>query len=244
MTLSIKVFKSIENLSEEFCLEFFNVINNKQNAKGKINIALSGGNTPKFVFQNLAEFYKERLKWGKINLFWGDERCVPPEDPDSNFGMTKKYLLDHITIPSENIKRIIGENNPQEEAKRYSQVIKSSLPSVNILPKFDMVILGLGDDGHTASIFPDQIDLLKSDKIYEVAYQPASKQKRITITGKIINNSPKIYFLVTGKKKSYVVNKILNKKDDYLKFPASHIKPVMGELIWFLDAEAASEINN
>ncbi len=244
MTSSVKVFKSIENLSEEFCLELFNEINSEQNFTGKINIALSGGNTPKAVFRHLAAFYKEKLNWKKINLFWGDERCVPPEDPDSNYGMTKKYLLDHINIPSENIKRIMGENNPEEEAKRYSHVIKSGLPHVNNLPKFDIMILGLGDDGHTASIFPDQMDLLKSDKICDVAYHPVSKQKRITITGKIINNSQKIYFLVIGKNKSSVVNKILNKNDDYLKFPGSHIKPFDGELTWFLDMEAASEINN
>jgi 6-phosphogluconolactonase len=235
----IRIFDDIISLAEEFCSEFVSEL--KFLNGDKINIALSGGNTPKVIFQTLTSF-KEKPEWKKIHLFWGDERSVPPENPESNFKMSKESLLDHIDIPSENINRIKGESDPFKEAERYADVIIKKLNKVNNLPSFEIIILGLGEDGHTTSIFFDQMELLTSEKTCEVALHPVTKQKRITVTGKIINNSKKIYFLVSGKKKASIVNKILNKKNNYLTFPASHINPVSGELIWFLDKEAASEI--
>jgi len=241
---NFKIFNDSQTLSKEFCSKSVNEINSLIEEKTKINIAISGGNTPKLIFQEIVSSYKTKINWKKINLFWVDERCVPPDDVESNYGMTKKYLLDPIQIPSENIFRIKGENNTVEEAKRYSGVILGNLAEVNNLPQFDIILLGLGEDGHTASIFPNQMELLKSDKICEVAVHPESKRKRITLTGRVINNSKKIYFLVSGKNKSSVVSKILNQNEDYLKLPGAHIKPVDGELTWFLDREAALEISN
>ena len=243
VSYNIRVSDNIRTLAEEFCKELVNEINTQLKEKDKINIALSGGNTPNAIFKELAASYKEKLNWEKINLFWGDERCVPPEDSESNYGMTKKHLLDYIKIPSKNINRILGENDPHGEAKRYSDIIRNSLDSVNNLPEFEIMLLGLGEDGHTVSIFPNQMELLGSDKICEVAFHPEAKRRRITLSGSVINNSKKIYFLVSGKSKSFAVGEILNKKSDYLNLPAAHIKPVNGELIWFLDKEAASGIN-
>ena len=243
VSYNIRVSDNIRTLAEEFSKELVNEINTQLKEKDKINIALSGGNTPNAIFKELAASYKEKLNWEKINLFWGDERCVPPEDSESNYGMTKKHLLDYIKIPSKNINRILGENDPHGEAKRYSDIIRNSLNSVNNLPEFEIMLLGLGEDGHTVSIFPNQMELLGSDKICEVAFHPETKRRRITLTGNVINNSKKIYFLVSGKSKSFAVGEILNKKSDYLNLPAAHIKPVNGELIWFLDKEAASGIN-
>ena len=243
VSYNIRVSDNIRTLAEEFSKELVNEINTQLKEKDKINIALSGGNTPNAIFKELAASYKEKLNWEKINLFWGDERCVPPEDSESNYGMTKKHLLDYIKIPSKNINRILGENDPHGEAKRYSDIIRNSLNSVNNLPEFEIMLLGLGEDGHTVSIFPNQMELLGSDKICEVAFHPRTKRRRITLSGSVINNSKKIYFLVSGKSKSFAVGEILNKKSDYLNLPAAHIKPVNGELIWFLDKEAASGIN-
>ena len=239
----IRISDNIQTLSKEFCSELVNHINSLLKTKTKINIALSGGNTPKLIFRVLATSYKEKLNWGKINLFWGDERCVPPDDKESNYRMTKKFLLDHVQVPSENIFRIKGEDDPDEEAKRYSDIIKNNLTNKNNLPQLDILLLGLGEDGHTASIFPNQMNLLESDNICEVAVHPESKQKRITLTGRVINNSKKIYFLVSGKSKSFVVGEIINKTGDYLQLPGEHISPFDGELTWFLDKGAASEIN-
>ena len=241
---NFKIFNDSRTLSKEFSSELVNEIISQLEGKSKINIALSGGNTPKLIFTEIVNSYKEKIIWKKINLFWGDERCVPPDDAESNYGMTKTFLLDHIQIPQKNINRIKGENDPEEEAKRYSNVTLKNLALVNNLPQFDIILLGLGEDGHTASIFPNQMELLKSDKICEVAVHPETKQKRITVTGRVINNSKRIYFLVSGKSKSFAVGKILNRNDNYIKLPGAHIKPVNGELTWFLDKEAASEVNN
>jgi 6-phosphogluconolactonase len=238
--MKLLVFKNIEELSADFCNNITQLTSGKEN----FFLALSGGTTPKVIFQTLVRDFKKKIDWNKVHFFWGDERCVPPDHPESNYGMAKEYLLNHIDIPDENIHRIRGENNPVDEAESYSDKIKRYLPEVNGLPQFDAAMLGLGEDGHTASIFPDQLKLLSSDKICETAIHPSTKQKRITLTGKVINNSGEIYFLVTGKKKSIIVKKILNKKNNYLKFPASHINPFNGELFWFLGDEAASELYN
>lgn len=240
-TNNIRISQDIEALSENFCIELVNEINFQLVRNQKINIALSGGNTPKAVFQKLVSC-KENINWKKIRFFWGDERCVPPDDPESNYGMTKKYLFDHIDIPYENIFRIKGENNPWDEAKRIADVIKNNLSMRINLPMFEIMLLGLGEDGHTASIFPDQVELFESANICEVALHPTTKQKRITITGRVINNSKRIYFLVAGKNKSATVGKIINKEGNYIELPGSYIKPVNGKVTWFLDKEAASEI--
>jgi 6-phosphogluconolactonase len=230
----IKVFKNKSELANYFCEELYKL----STAKAKIFIALSGGSTPKIIFEELAANYKEKIEWDKLHLFWSDERCVPPDDDESNFGMTKKYLLDHIKIPKGNIHRIKGENSPEIEAERYAGEIEKIVESANGFPKFDLVMLGIGEDGHTASIFPDQMHLLDSNKICEVAIQPSTGPKRITITGKVINNSDAVRFLVTGESKSDILRKIIEEKKKI--YPAEFINPVKGNLHYYIDDEASS----
>ena len=236
----IKVMLNIFNDKLELATAFSENLFQLSNEKEKLFIALSGGSTPEFIFQFLAKEYSSKIDWSRVHLFWGDERCVPPDDDDSNFGMTRKHLLSHIDIPEENIHRIKGENDPAVEADRYSKEIKNKVPSKNSFPAFDLVMLGIGEDGHTASIFPDQMKLLKSDKICEVAVQQSSSQKRITLTGRVINNAERIIFLVTGKKKAGIIREIMEggpiKKE---KYPAANINPVNGTINYFMDSEAA-----
>jgi 6-phosphogluconolactonase len=239
----IKIFDNIDILAEEFSSRFVSEVNSFSKNKRNINIALSGGNTPKYFFRKLVKL-KEKLEWERIHFFWGDERCVPTGNPESNFGIAKEYLLDHINIPPDNLNRIMGEGKPEDEAERYSGIVKDILPGINGLPSFDIVILGLGEDGHTASIFPHKIELINSENIYEVVSHPVTKQKRITLTGKVINNSGIIFLLVSGKSKSSVVSEILNEQGNYFKYPAYYIKPFNGNIIWFLDKEAASDLTN
>ena len=229
----IDIFKDKTKLAEAFCEELLLLSANRD----KVFLALSGGSTPKIVFQTLVKDYKSKINWNKIHLFWGDERCVPPDDEESNFGMTKKFLLDSISIPEENIHRIRGENNPDAEAKRYSEEIVKYVPLKKGFPSFDIVMLGIGEDGHTASIFPNQMQLLNSDNFCEVAVHPQSGQKRVTLTGRVINNAKEVIFLVTGKNKSQIIKKILVKKSR--KFPAEFIQPVEGNLKYFIDSEAS-----
>jgi 6-phosphogluconolactonase len=242
MEPEIKIFSGKEETADQLAVSLFEKLQNFNNGDKKFNIALSGGNTPKIFFRLIAEKYSQKINWKNVNLFWGDERCVPPDDPESNFGMTKQTLLNFITIPQKNIFRIKGEVNPFVEAKRYSQTVADNIPVVNGLPSFSLMLLGLGEDGHTASIFPDQMSLLKSVKICETSIHPVSMQKRITLTGKVINNSKWIVFLVTGEKKSMIVSKILKKQREAEYYPAYYIQPNSGKLVWYLDKYSAMNL--
>ncbi|MDQ3021182.1 MAG: 6-phosphogluconolactonase [Bacteroidota bacterium] len=242
MYKKVKIFDTPHELSDSFAAEFKKGCDEVISNKGTFNIAISGGSTPKLLFEVLAKDYKNKIDWMKVNIFWVDERCVPPDDEESNFGMTKKILLNKVSLPESNVHRIFGENEPQKEAIRYSEIIKYNLNFKNGFPVFDLILLGVGDDGHTASIFPDQMKLLNSKNICGVAIHPVSRQKRITLTGKIINNAERIYFLVTGKSKAIIISEILNKKDGYLKYPAAHINSDSGNVSWYLDKDAAGLI--
>lgn len=231
------IFNNLDELSEHFAELLKSEV---ESSSDKFNLALSGGNTPKLIFNHLAKHYQTKIKWDNINFFWGDERCVPPDDNESNYKMAYETLLSNVTVSKENIFRIKGEANLFDEAKRYGDLIAAKVIKENNLPKFDLIMLGLGEDGHTASIFPDQMHLLIESKICSAAAHPITKQLRITLTGKVINNARNIVFIVTGKNKSKVVNDIFNHQQDSKTYPASFIKPNYGKLIWFLDKEAAS----
>lgn len=236
-----RIFETPLILAKAFAPEFKKITEEYITSKGNMNIALSGGNTPKLLFSVLAEDYTDAIMWSKINFYWADERCVPPESSDSNFGEANRILFSKITA-IKNVHRIIGENDPYNETERYSGLLKKNLPAENNFPKFDLILLGMGEDGHTASIFPDSMDLLNSEKYCETVVHPESKQKRITLTGKVINNSEKIYFLVTGKNKEQIVKIISERKEDSRIYPAGNIKQKLGDVTWYLDSDAAGLI--
>lgn len=235
----INIFSTPQNTVRNLAQFIVDSLNSNSNDKNKFTIALSGGNTPKLLFEVISNDFNDKTDWKKVDFFWGDERCVDPESQESNYGSAKKIFLDPLKIPKENIHRIKGENDPLIETERYSNEINLAVKGINGLPSFDLIILGLGGDGHTASIFPDQMELLTINKICEIAYQPETKQKRITVTGKVINNAKNIVFLITGNEKADIVSKVINKKENYLNFPAAHIKSEYGDLIFYLDYEAS-----
>ena len=233
---------NISNTKQELAQDFSGYLATLLASKETAHIALSGGSTPKVVFDELAENFTEDIDWGKIHLYWGDERCVPPTNADSNYKMTMDHLISKISIPDENIHRIRGEADPRDEAERYAGLLQAKLPKKNGVPQFDLVILGMGDDGHTASIFPHEIGLWHSKKHCEVAVHPDSGQKRISITGSLINHAAAVAFLVTGENKAEKVGEILGKRGNYQKYPASLVHPKSGGLLWFLDKAAAQGI--
>ena len=203
------------------------------------HLVLSGGSTPQVLFRELKNNYLNKIDWSKIHIYWGDERCVDPESDESNYGTANKLLISYLSMPKDNIHRIIGEEIPEKEAKRYSKEIMSNAPIVNKIPQFDLIILGLGSDGHTASIFPDQLEIIGSAKVCKVAVHPKTKQKRITLTGRVINNSKNAAFLVTSSDKAPILSKILNKKSEYKEYPASYINLKNGKLTWYLDRDSS-----
>lgn len=242
MNKSIKIFANPLELAEAFASDLVNLISRTGKKKRPFTIALSGGNTPKLLFEILADKYRESVDWSYVHLFWVDERCVPQADPESNYGMTRQILLNKIIIPENNIHRIRGEEEPEKEASRYSEEIKAYTRTRNNIPVFDLIILGMGDDGHTASIFPGNLKLLSIDRVCEAAVHPVSGQKRVTITGKVINNASEIFFIVTGSGKAPAVRRIFNKDAESVNFPAAYIVPSYGKLTWLLDKKAGEFI--
>jgi 6-phosphogluconolactonase len=236
---TFRIFKTPFDLAKAFAQELVNNINAAAEKQSSFTIALSGGNTPALLYSVLAEKYGSSVDWSIVHFFWGDERCVPPDDPESNFWMVFVKLLSKIDIPLQNIHRIAGENIPEIEAERYSEEILRNTRIFNDLPVFDHIVLGMGNDGHTVSVFPSNKELLFSDKLCDVTSHPVTRKKRVTITGKVINNSDAVTFLVTGHSKARTVERLFKKESD---FPASFIMPLHGKLEWLLDKEAGKYI--
>ncbi|HAH22194.1 MAG TPA: 6-phosphogluconolactonase, partial [Prolixibacteraceae bacterium] len=160
MIPNLHIYKSPDELANEFALQLMNWI--AAQSGNAFHLAISGGKTPDMLFTILASQYADSTLWQKVHFWWVDERMVPPGDPESNFGTANRLLFSQIIIPKENIHRIKGENNPETEALSYSQQIQENLISQNGWPIFDLILLGMGDDGHTASIFPNQMHLIDS----------------------------------------------------------------------------------
>ncbi len=237
----VKIYKKPKKVCKAVAREIRKLT--QESPQPRFDIALSGGSTPKKLFQLLAEKHRETIPWERIHFWWGDERCVPPDDDESNFKMTHEFLFSQVPVPAENIHRIKGENPPEEEAVRYAAEIDKNLNHRDGTPVFDLIILGLGDDGHTASIFPDQLGLLEDDRTCVATQHPVSGQHRITLTGNVLNNANQLFFLVTGENKAMRVSEIMNNDESARLLPAYYIEPKNGSLIWFIDEPAASKIS-
>jgi 6-phosphogluconolactonase len=244
LTPPYKIFPSPEDLSVHLVEELIHLSHSAAKHQKKINIALSGGSTPKILFQLLAQpSYRNEINWKILHFYWGDERCVPPDHPESNYGMTRESLLQFIENPKSNIHRIKGEILADKAANSYSREILQNVPAgEDGIPRFDLILLGMGEDGHTASLFPGSEVLKIKDKICAVAAHPVSGQKRVTLTLPVINHAKKVSFLVTGKSKSRVISEIFNRAPGFDHYPAAHIDLVQGKLIWLLDKAASNFI--
>lgn len=237
----IQISKSLEELSEKFAQLLIEKVNSSKNI---FHLALSGGTTPKTIYEHLATHHQSTIIWDKVKFYWGDERCVAPNDAESNYKMAMESLLSELPISAGNIFRIKGEIDPYLAVDHYSSQVLQQIKIKNNYPRFDLIMLGVGEDGHTASIFPNQKELLHSKNISAIAVHPSSRQKRITLTGSVINNASNIVFIATGKNKSKIVDSIINQKDNYEDYPASFIRPIDGELYWLLDEHAASDYSD
>lgn len=237
--MNITVYKSPGEIAESVSYRLMTAIRKKVELTEKFYLAVSGGSTPKVLFERLAQApFREEILWQFLHIFWVDERCVPPEDEESNYGMTKKTLLDKVNIPTENIHRMKGESDPESEVLRYAEEIKQHLPVKLGLPSFDWILLGMGSDGHTASLFPGKELSMTAESITGTAIHPQSGQNRITLTSNVINNAAEISFLVTGKDKSDIFSRIIKKEKGYENYPAAIISPEHGTLEWLIDTDA------
>jgi 6-phosphogluconolactonase len=231
-----KIFSSTEEIADNIV----DIIKaqTERNRDRKITVALSGGSTPAKVFRHIALHHLKSLDWLKVLFFWGDERCVPPDNDESNYRMTRLNLLEPMHIPDQNVFRVMGEMEPEKAVMNYEKVLKEHVAENNNLPVFDIIILGLGDDGHTASLFPGDHAALSSMSTCVLATHPVSGQKRVSITMPVINNAAQVVFLVTGAAKAEMVRNVQN-PDSHPELPAAHVKPVNGNMLWLLDKDAA-----
>ena len=218
--------------------DFIEKVKDKQNKH--LTVALAGGSTPEKFYRTLAKpEFEQQIDWYNVHFFFGDERCVKPEDPQRNYGMVKFALLNSIDLPKENIHRIKGENEPDQEASKYGREIERNLVKSNGLPAFDIMYLGLGTDGHTASLFPNTENLDINDQYCSVATHPQSGQRRITLNLELINNSREINFIVTGSRKAEIIDKLVGKKAHSKNYPASLVREGGESINWYLDRDAA-----
>ncbi|MGR3806511.1 6-phosphogluconolactonase [Pasteurella testudinis] len=225
---------AVEKIAEEFLAY-------SQQAK-PVHISLSGGSTPKLLFKTLAEEYADRINWANLHFWWGDERCVAPDDEESNYGEVQRLLFDHIQMPAENIHRIRGEDEPEAEAERFAAEMLAVVPKNSAgVPEFDWIILGMGTDGHTASLFPLQADFATKE-LTIVAKQPQTGQLRVSKSAYLIENTKRLTYLVTGASKADLLREIQQAGASELPYPAARVKANNGNTEWYLDADAASQL--
>lgn len=207
---------------------------------GVFSVALAGGNTPRRVYELLAsEAFRNRFEWARVHIFFGDERCVPPHHQDSNYGMVHTALISKIEIPPANVHRMVGEGNPQENAAAYEKELRTFFGELS-WPRFDLVLLGMGEDGHTASLFPGS-DAVKEELKWVVATRMERlKQDRITLTAPVINHAAHVVFLVTGQGKAKRLSEVVGHQLTANPLPAQLIHPVHETLEWLVDKCAAS----
>jgi 6-phosphogluconolactonase len=210
--------------------------------QGRFTVVLSGGNTPRLLYRELANESEGSLSWEKIHLFWGDERTVPPDHPDSNYRLVQEELLSRITIPAANIHRMHGEDpDPVTAAADYeTRLHKFFSLKPGQFPCFDLIFLGVGADGHTASLFPGSEALIDNKRLVVAPYVAQLNTRRLTLTASVINRAVCVIFLVSGAEKAKTLQRVLEGPYDPLNLPSQLIKPVDGKLSWLVDRAAAS----
>ena len=238
----IIVCRDVDKLNRKAAAQFIALANHASARSGRFAAALSGGSTPKALYTLLASpEYRDRVDWSGIHVFWGDERCVPPDHPESNFRMTREALLDRISIPEENIHRMPGEIEPGQAAADYeAELQKFFILAAGELPRFDLIFLGLGEDGHTASLFPGSAALDDQDRRVATAYVDKLQAHRLTLTLPVINAAAQVTFLVAGQNKAVIVNELLGSDGTATNYPAAQVKPLDGRSTWLIAADAAA----
>jgi 6-phosphogluconolactonase len=241
MDAEIVVVPDVEALAREAAQRFVELAREAAGSRGRFTVALSGGSTPGRLFRLLAEEpYRVQIPWKEVYLFWGDERCVPPDDPESNYRLVEEALIAHVPIPPENVHRMSGELGASLAAQAYENRLQDFFCGPR--PRFDLVLLGLGEDGHTASLFPGSPLLDERERLAAPAMATSQDRpaQRVTLTLPAINMARQVLFLVTGEAKAEVVQAVIAGPAG--RYPAQRIQPTAGQLTWLLDAAAASHL--
>ena len=212
---------------------------------GRFNLCLTGGTTPAETYRLMGSRFHLSVDWTDVHFFWGDERCVPPNDPASNFGMANRELLSKVPLKPEQIHRMQGELEPQSGALRYEEELKEFFAlEEGKFPRFDLALLGLGDNTHIASLFPGHPAIHETQRIAIAVEVDAPQRNRVSLTAPAINASARVMFIVSGANKAQAVKNALEGPRDPDKYPAQIVAPENGDVIWVLDTAAASLLSN
>jgi 6-phosphogluconolactonase len=240
--MSVEIFSAPEVMAEAAAKLFAARATQAVSLHGRFTAVLCGGKTPVALYSLLAKPpFALQIPWARVHLFWGDERCVPPDHTDSNYRMVRELLLDHVPMPPANIHRMPGEMDPVEAAALYERGLRDFFVPLGAgFPVFDFILLGLGEDGHTASLFPGTRAIHESARWVLCDYVNAQKGWRITLTPPVINSARMVVFLAAGSGKAAVLKDILEgpSRPDFL--PAQLVRPAGGQLLWMLDRDSAA----
>ena len=245
--LAIVVLPDPAALAEEAARQFEAAATAAIAARGQFCVALAGGSTPADLYRTLAGVaYRDHIDWRRVFVYFSDERCVPPDHPDSNYRMARETLLDHAPLPRANVFRMAGELPPEEAARLYTRILHEDLGQRNRRPRFDLILLGLGDDGHTASLFPGMAALNERRRPVVATDVPAYVRPavaRVTFTLPLLNAAVQIIFLATGAAKAAAVQAVLAGSAPVVPLPAQRVQPRVGRVTWLLDEAAAAKLS-
>ena len=235
--MRVLVHENQEELAEAIARDFARRAEEAIGASGRFAVALAGGSTPQATYERLARDYADRLDWGRVHVFFGDERTVPPDHEDSNYRMARETLLSRVAVGS--VHRMRGELPPAEAAESYEEELREFFGESDEPPSLDLILLGIGEDGHTASLFPETSALDVTDRW--VVANPVLKLEttRLTLTIPVLNAARAVNFLVAGEGKAGALKEILEGDADPRAYPAKFVRPESGDLVWMLDRAAA-----
>lgn len=244
MTRTVEVYDTKDALVEAVADRTASTMSERMQQAGWCMWALSGGSTPRDAFRKLAsEPYRDRIAWNRVYVFWGDERTVPPDHPDSNYRMAREILLDPLAIPDGNVHRIEAERGAEDAAQHYESEMMRLFESDLPLPQFDVIWLGMGDDGHTASLFPGTGAVDVTDRLVIPVHVPQLDTWRVSMTLPVLNAAREVIVLVAGAEKADMVRRIMDLSQPTPDLPVSMVAPVDGTARWMLDREAAQRLD-
>lgn len=237
----VRVYAEASALARAAAENFVALSADAVRAHGRFAVALSGGSTPKTMYSLLATSeFAARLDWTRVHIFWGDERCVPPEHPDSNYRMAREALLDRVPIPAGNVYRIQGELEPADAADDYERALQAFFTRRQ--PRLDLILLGMGEDGHTASLFPGTAVIHEQTRGVVAHYVEKLRAWRVTLTPVVINAAANVTFVVSGAGKAERLSQVLTGPYQPDVLPSQIVQPAEGRLLWLLDADAAVQL--
>ncbi len=233
-----RIYNDADALADAVAQHVVTLANDTRSKQRPFTVALAGGSTPRPAYERLTmPAFSERIEWDRVHVFWGDERCVPPIHPESNYRMAREALLDHVPIPDANVHRMQGELAPQEAAQAYETEIRELFYEIDV-SGFDLILLGLGGDGHTASLFPGTDALDTPGRWVAANHVEKLGAWRLTLTLPAINAAGDVTFVVTGERKRDILQRVLAPEPDAPTLPAQRVQPKDGRLIWMVDRAA------